>query len=1182
MHYRYFFSGDVYKTYKQTYSGYKEISQACFNSLSSSQFPASINPRPGARVMKYVSTDDLYVGVPGGIQKITADAARVLYGSDYASNILSISVVEWPALSQNVRAGTITTATVHPGMVFRVSSKPTSLWYMAYDNKIHEVASSAVDANYFNGAVSKNGKVVRTAIYTVPDSAISGIPTGDMISTPVAYLTDRTYAGYDANGNWTAPVPSTSTPNTPVTSGAVSVSLSSANPSGQTLVPTGSNTLVKLADLNFTAGSTDSVVTGLNLMRTGLTVDQDINNVYLMDGNNVIATNLGITNGKINFSNGSGLFTVPANGTKKITVGATLNTSAATRSIGVSLVSAADVITSGNGSVSGTFPVASNVYQGTNLSSNAGGIQITNVSSGQTSPGISVNAGQTSVLVGQLVVQGQNQTTRIDSIKFTNTGSASKDEVTNFKLMNGNGQQVGSTVASLNGNVVLFDLTNNPLQLSPGTSVTLNVYADIVGGSFRNFQLNVLRNYDIVGEDLNFNFPLLPTLNTGNFPIKLSYVTINQGTLTLNRASTSPSVNVLPGGTNQDIAVIDAVANGENVKITALNITLNGTMYSNMITNLKLIDNQGQQIGATQSTISGSSVPLSTLGTAATFTGLNYYLSANQHRQLRVVADVASSATGTIQASLASVAGEGQASYQTFSGLGVSGNTLTANTTILSIVRNNAMPSPSNVVAGRQGVRVGSFLLQAGSVSDIQISNLSVKTQTNAQIPTTFQNLRLVYGGNSSMICQSGNGTQVGTTQPTIDSNTSYNFTFGPTITVTKGSSLAVDVCADVKTGGSFATSSVVQIASGAVSGIVVTTNQAVSSIPAVAVDGQSVVTVGSGTLSYGLSGSNPVAAQIGMGTQNVKLASYRLQGSPNESINITSMGLAVTSSLVEAFTNYRLMVGNTLYGSGVISGTAAPSFVVNFSGVRDNNGVALQIPTNGNVTIDVLADANTWSNIQPTGFETATQNVTTTVLLASTTYQGADSNSVSTATSANSGNTFNLLRTTLNAGYANSYAGSIVGGISTRALVGAVTFTPGTDYAYLASTTFTPVYSGATTTNGGVTTYSLETTDGQVLSTTTVSNGSGNAGIFTLNQNSAATGGPGNGPGLTLTASTPRTLLIYADLTGGGFAPVVSGSKINFSVQINNWTWSDGTRLGLTADTAISRPITVSPSLQF
>jgi hypothetical protein len=176
MHYRYFFSGDVYKTYKQTYSGYKEISQACFNSLSSSQFPASINPRPGARVMKYVSTDDLYVGVPGGIQKITADAARVLYGSDYASNILSISVVEWPALSQNVRAGTITTATVHPGMVFRVSSKPTSLWYMAYDNKIHEVASSAVDANYFNGAVSKNGKVVRTAIYTVPDSAISGIP----------------------------------------------------------------------------------------------------------------------------------------------------------------------------------------------------------------------------------------------------------------------------------------------------------------------------------------------------------------------------------------------------------------------------------------------------------------------------------------------------------------------------------------------------------------------------------------------------------------------------------------------------------------------------------------------------------------------------------------------------------------------------------------------------------------------------------------------------------------------------------------------------------------------------------------------------------------------------------------------------------------------------------------------
>jgi hypothetical protein len=231
---RYFYRNDSYKSFKPGYSGIKLVTQACFDSVpATSGKVRSLGIRPGSRILKGGNSDQLWAVVPGAVQQITDQAARALYGSDYKNNLYVYADGEDADLKACVKPGVITDAKVHPGMVFKVSSNSSKIWYMSYMNKIHEVSPSAMSVNFLDGVVSNNGKIIRsTTVYTVPDSAIAGIVVGDPIVTAMPWLTDRTYSGYNCTtGQWSAtPV----TPTTPTTGGSLTVSLASDNPaSGQ-------------------------------------------------------------------------------------------------------------------------------------------------------------------------------------------------------------------------------------------------------------------------------------------------------------------------------------------------------------------------------------------------------------------------------------------------------------------------------------------------------------------------------------------------------------------------------------------------------------------------------------------------------------------------------------------------------------------------------------------------------------------------------------------------------------------------------------------------------------------------------------------------------------------------------------------------------------------------------------
>jgi hypothetical protein len=950
------------------------------------------------------------------------------------------------------------------------------------------------------------------------------------ISPAVGYFGPKTRATFAASTGGTTTGGTTGGTTVPTGAG-VTVSLATDNPMSQSVLG-GVSSISPVLSLNFTAGASPVTVTGLKINRTGLSADQDINNVYLMDGAKVVANNLGIANSVVNFSASNGLFTVPAGTTKNIKVAASFV--GGSNQVGKTFtfsVASADAVTTQAGSVSGAFPITGNLFSVANVTNQAS-LQITN----SLTATLSVSAGQNGFNVGQFTMQAQNQAVSVKSIKVTNTGSIQNTDLANIKLQNG--ATVLATLPGLSSDgTAVFDLSANPLQLTSGQTAVLYVYADIVGGVNRNFTLSIQNNYDIVAQDMMYNVGVLPTLTSGSFPMSMATVNVQYGSLIVTKDTTSPVNYVLPGGSNQTLAKVAFKASGEAVRITSLSVTKAGTMADSYLTNVKLVDDAGQQIGTVQSSWSGASV---------SSTNLNYVIPANTTRVVSVIADVNSSATGTVQMGIASIAGQGYTSLAAVSNSGQTGNSLSSNSSILTVTANGALGSVSGV-SGQSGIKVASFALTAGPATAVTFSNLTLKTAT---LGNKFQNMVVKVGS-----------TQLGQAQSNLADNTSYNFTAGSPISIAAGGQVIVDVYADSLSNTTFGPAKVVDFTG--LSAIAVSTNQAITNVPAAPQAGQNVTIGAGGSLSYA-GFSMPQGAQVGMapagGTNSVKLATYKVTGSTQENMTLKDVTLTVNASNTVLMSNFRLMVGSTQYPA---SGQSLTGSSLTFYGVN------IPVPQNQNPTIDVMADVNSWAAIQPSGVHTASNYGSLAASISSINFQGDASQNTGTATSSDTGNVFAVLRTTLTP---STGSGSLAGGISDANPVGFFTFQAGAgDDAYVKTMTLTHVFSGATvSTSTPVKVYDGSTLVGQGILGTT----SGSSATVTLNLGSADPNGVGVQKG------TSKTLQVKADMGTAGFLRAVSGSAMSYQMKLSNWTWSDGTVTSIGADASIpNQPILGSAS---
>jgi hypothetical protein len=235
-----------------------------------------------------------------------------------------------------------------------------------------------------------------------------------------------------------------------------------------------------------------------------------------------------------------------------------------------------------------------------------------------------------------------------------------------------------------------------------------------------------------------------------------------------------------------------------------------------------------------------------------------------------------------------------------------------------------------------------------------------------------------------------------------------------------------------------------------------------------------------------------------------------------------------------------------------------------------------------------VYADANNWSNIGNTALHSDAYNVTSSVKIATVTYQGIASSAIGNAGTTLNGNQFSLFRSVFSSVVkANTLPGS---GYSTQilspsAVVGGYTFTASNQGDATVNYLQIKWFVNGVTSRATSVPYIIYATNpsntgtlGDIVATgTTAFTGSNNAysgTIATVGLN--VPGGVGT-DGVKVSAGTAgaRTFSVQLDLSS--FSPAANISSRSVTTQLMSWTWNDLTR-GLTTPVAADPSMIVAP----
>jgi len=809
----------------------------------------------------------------------------------------------------------------------------------------------------------------------------------------------------------------------PAPASGMTVSLAPENPAAGSLISSASTAAARVPvfAVRLTAGTASGItVSDLKFHKTGVVSDSSISGAYLVESGKVVAQYNSISGGVVTFS-GLGL-SVAAGQTRTLTLAIDPASGlSAGNTIGFALSAATDVsatdATNAAVTVTGVFPLNGNTFTVTSVTNPS----IAALTVASSSIGTSVTAGTQNNLVGAWNFTGSNSKIWLKTINFRVIGSANKTDIKNVKLLV-NGTQVGSTLASVaSDGSAYFDASVNPGVLNTGAN-NVQVYADVMGSPSFNFQFEVLNSFDIYAVDSQYNVPVAAASNTG------TQVTINQGQITVNAASDTPTGNVAKGQSNVTLAKFTVYAAGEPVKIKWLTFTLSltgtlGNNYDSEIKNISIVDDAGGQLGSTISSLTTSVTCTDSTFNAATSSAavncfgnstspINYIIPANTTRVLSLKGDIQSGAGfGTITAALVQGTSsnlQGTISSQGSNSSAAGGSALTLASSALTVAKNTAVGTQT-FSKGATNRKIGSYALSASSAEGVTINNVSVLTSASS---TNFTNLKVMVGSS-----------QIGNTQGVLSASATYSF--AGNFTVPAGQTSYVDVYADVLSGAGAATYTAVTTLSGCSgSGAV-----SYTAISCTSTGGQNVTIAGQATVRMSANTSlSPAAGQIVMGSTGNSLAAFQLTETTNiEDIKITDLyvfdSVSATGSVKSALSNLKLykstdlstVLANSGAATAIASGTAYYYAFHFFTPVV--------VPQANSVSLVLKGDVSSYTSQGATDNTTHVFKVATTTDTAFDTTQevavalGNTSNATSVVTlSSASGNTLTVLRSKVTA----------------------------------------------------------------------------------------------------------------------------------------------------------------------
>ncbi len=506
--------------------------------------------------------------------------------------------------------------------------------------------------------------------------------------------------------------------------GSVNVSLN--GPAASTLIE--GQATATLANFVFSGNGT---VTSVTLKRTGVSSDSTLSNVYLFDGAVRLTDAGSVSSGNITFANSSGLFSV--SGSKTLSVKSDIAASTSGQTVGVQLTA----VVLSSGSVSG-LPVSGNNHTvaTASLATVAVGAP---TAAGASDPGTDIKVWESVFTVGVRDVTFS----RLSLRQISNIVSA---DVRNFRLYV-DGVMVGSAVASLDANGYVTFSGFSKLLLS-GTR-TVKVLADVIGGSSRSIQMSLRNKADVDVMDSQYGVNVAAT---GTFPASPTATSINSGTMTVTKATDSPSGNVTDTASGVKLGKWTFTAYGESIKVENLVVTLdtNNVDADYTLRNGKVYVN-GSQVGST-----AGLVAVDAFASGQTFT-TNFTVVPGTPATVEVYADIYDEeaagaelvAGSTLQTSLlvGSSNGTRQTSLTTLNvptGSRVDANVLTVASGSMTLAAAANYPNQT-VVAPQTAFKLGVWNLTGNSTEDVNITSLSLDIDAVTGLTFTSADLSDIY-----------------------------------------------------------------------------------------------------------------------------------------------------------------------------------------------------------------------------------------------------------------------------------------------------------------------------------------------------------------------------------------------------------------------------------------------------
>lgn len=426
------------------------------------------------------------------------------------------------------------------------------------------------------------------------------VPDGDNGTKEWLNMTAEAFAAsYDWDSIYTVNSTDIGNYNTESESGTASVTLDVSTPAaGYVAASTYNNNFTKI---KFSAGSTGYIIGTLAVTRSGLSEDDDLLNVKLFDGDTQIGSNQSV-NTLTHKASFSGLnWTIPANGSKILTVKGSLNASgtgagqAGTGNIiKFGVAASSDIVVSSGTLPTATFPIYGNGMTVAGVTVGRMEVMASSAVSQRT-----LVSGTTDQLVAGFNFESINEAFALKKIVITESGSAVSSDLKNIKLKV-DGVQVGSTISALGANEKATFTGSSLFTVTSGSNKDVYVYADVAEGitSVRTVQFQVFEDTDVEAEGANSGGITVikgdsnATFSTVSSPSTASNIV--QGDLSVTHdTATNPAdgTNTVAGAT--DILVntfkFSTTTSREGVNVTYLKLTLNAdntevdsTEYSNV------------------------------------------------------------------------------------------------------------------------------------------------------------------------------------------------------------------------------------------------------------------------------------------------------------------------------------------------------------------------------------------------------------------------------------------------------------------------------------------------------------------------------------------------------------------------------------------------------------------------